>query len=193
MRTSLGANSATNDIIAKVKDPKELEPVPSYQDNMTLDEIKVYDEEMTRDAIKNAYRVRFHYHDCGLQMVESAIEYDGKVIPLKVAQPRGREYQVAIWKAQKFTAHCIDRTLQRLGVKVTSLTEEKIAGKIMTTKKVKIESRDYYEGDEKWKNGVYIYHKDVLVAFISEPFHEKPSFLSLDRSPYVAVVTNVRQ
>ena len=193
MRTSLGANSATSDLIAKVKDPKELEPVPTYQDNMTLDEIQKYDEEMTRDAIKNAYRVRFPYQDCGIHIVPQTVEYDGQASPMMVAEPRGREYQVAKLKAQRFTAHCIDRTLQRLGVKVTSQTEEKIAGKILTNKKVKIESRDYYTGDDRWKNGVYIYHRDVLVAFISEPIHERPSVLALDRSPYVAVVTNVKE
>ena len=97
-------------------------------------------------------------------------------------------------KAAAFVMACIGAALQYLGVPVSHGMDERFLDRIQETKQIRIETRERYEGAEDWKNGLYIYKKDILVAFISAIIAPvKTKFvLTRNRSSYWAVVTNVK-
>lgn len=97
-------------------------------------------------------------------------------------------------KAAAFLMNCIGAALQYLGVPVTEGINPKFLDRIQETKQIRIETRERYEGAEEWKNGLYIYQKDILVAFISAimaPVKSKFVLTQKHRNHW-AVVTNVK-
>lgn len=130
----------------------------NYTDNMTLDEIKDNDIAMVGDAIKNANRYSFGWNE-----------------------PRAR----------KFTQHCINMALESLGIRdsrpksgmspeaATKFVEQ--LQKSMTNKGIKLEMRRNYQGKDAWRNGMYIYQRSVLVAFISNVLAMGHTELSRDK------------
>lgn len=121
----------------------------TYADKLTLDELASNDLEMAKDAIKNSNRYHF-----------------------------GRDKR----KALIFIRTCVDATLKKLGIKVdVPQTKEAQAiyamalDKAMREKQIRIEHRNRYRGSDVWRCGLYIYHRDELVAFISDILTERRS------------------
>jgi len=139
----------------------------SYQDNMTLDDIHDYDNEMVDVAIKGAKKFNF------------------------------REMQPCV----KFMGIAMDATMKYLGIELPgessdskmdkSLRAMSIDG-IFNREEIRIERRRHYRGHEKWRNGLYIYKKDVLVSYISEPMIDKPNLFVMDQHTSYSIVTNAK-
>lgn len=131
----------------------------NYTDKMTLDEIKDNDLAMVEDAIKNAKRYSF-----------------------------GRNK----FQALEFTRHCMNTTLASLGIRdsrpkgvaMNPVAETKFAEELdrkMREKDILIEQRRNYLGNDTWRNGMYIYQRGVLVAFISNVLAMGHTELSRDK------------
>ncbi len=66
-----------------------------------------------------------------------------------------------------------------------------MADMLMKRHRAKIESRVKYKTQEdSWKNGIYVFKRDELVAFISQMFVYKPGKFKIDQNRYIAVITN---
>ena len=136
----------------------------TYQDSMTLDDIGEYDLYMHHEAIKDANIHRFD----GISKSAAA-------------------------KAQKFIGHCVNATMDRLGVKITQGMPAKMIDRIMEVNGVKVEHRDKYRAEENvWRNGIYIYKDDVLVAFISNIVGYTPHELEVRQKDCLVVITNAK-
>ena len=95
--------------------------------------------------------------------------------------------------AVKFVAQCIGETLEHLGIKGAYNISDKMLDRLQKTKQIKVERRGHYDGDDVWRNGLYIYQKDILVSFISDIMAPKKSvFLVNMQSDLFYVITNVR-
>ncbi len=97
--------------------------------------------------------------------------------------------------AVKFVGRCIVSTLDYLGIPGAYNISGKMLDRIQKTKKIKIERRSDYQGDDVWRNGFYIYQRDLLVAFISEVLANRKSVLWTPRvqgADQFYVVTNAR-
>jgi hypothetical protein len=111
---------------------------------MTLGEIGENDLAMVEDAIKNANK---------------------HIFPTKI-------------HARDFIRQCMDATLNHVGIKVInppkpgqdSTVFEKWWNEQLKEKNVKIETRKKYQDENMWRNGIYIFKDNVLVAFISNVF-----------------------
>ena len=96
-------------------------------------------------------------------------------------------------KAIRFVAHCYLRTLGRIGVVGAENIDDKMLARIFKTKHIKIEHRDRYKGDDLWRNGIYIYRRDLLVTFISDIRQVRGSkFLIQPITPQWSIVTNAK-
>jgi hypothetical protein len=97
-------------------------------------------------------------------------------------------------KAAAFVMSCIGAALEYLGINVRSGIDPKFLDRIQETKQIHIETREKYEAPEDWKNGLYIYKKDILVAFISaiQAPVKSQFILSRKHSEHWCVVTNVK-
>jgi hypothetical protein len=95
--------------------------------------------------------------------------------------------------AFKFISHCIKSTLDRLGVKIMPGMNPKMVDRMLLTRKVKVEKRTHYEGNDVWRNGFYIMQNGELVAFISNvmKFQRSPLLLKGDPDSW-SVITNAR-
>lgn len=71
-------------------------------------------------------------------------------------------------KAMKFVGACVRETLIALGLPNFERIPKKLLAKIQKQKKIRVEHRTRYKGENLWRCGIYIYKDDVLVAFISE-------------------------
>jgi hypothetical protein len=69
---------------------------------------------------------------------------------------------------------------------------EKRVRKAMDRLGVRIEDRQNYNGENSWRNGLYIYKKGELVAFISSIVHDKPSPFAINRKEHWFVYTNAK-
>ena len=96
--------------------------------------------------------------------------------------------------AIKFVGACIGGTLDYLGIGGSSNIPPKMLDRIQEAKGIVIEHRTNHSGDDVWKNGIYIFQKDILVAFVSDIFAPKrESFLMM--TPIInqwVVFTNAR-
>lgn len=96
-------------------------------------------------------------------------------------------------QAFAFTGQCMKNTLDHIGVKIVTGMHGKMAQRIMDRNKVQIESRKKYQGDDQWRNGIYIYKAGELVAFISNVFkYERPSVQIAGDPDHYFVITNAR-
>ena len=101
--------------------------------------------------------------------------------------------------AIRFTGECVKATLIRMGLPNFEKIPQKLLKKIQKEKKIKVEHRARYQGENFWRNGIYIYKDDILVAFISEVLvpNQKPRLISLPGRPTLGqqeyhVITNAR-
>ena len=98
-------------------------------------------------------------------------------------------------KAQMFVAYCLSRTLESLGFESPERihSQKKQFDRWLKKKGVKIEPRTHYEGEDDWRNGLYVYHRDILVAFISKvmPFKRYPYLVNGSVDEWI-VVTNAK-
>ena len=96
-------------------------------------------------------------------------------------------------KAQAFIGDCLDKTLKRCGLTISPHMKPKMASMLMKRHRVKIESRNKFKTQEDaWKNGIYVFKKNELVAFISQMFVYKPGRFKIDQNRYIAVITNAK-
>jgi len=95
-------------------------------------------------------------------------------------------------KATAFSAHCIDVTLKKCGIKISKGMKPKMAQMLMKRHRVVIESRNNHSKEDEWKDGVYITKDGTLEAFISYVHRFLPGQFTKDRSPYFAVITNAK-
>jgi len=138
----------------------------SYQDSMTLGEIGKNDLAMAEDAVDSAKQYKFGNN---------------------------------LAKAMRFMAACVDASLHYCGVHVPLIADSvaeraNALDRQMNTKGVKVERRKHHKGGEGWRNGIYIYKDDVVVAFISEPVAVRPTthlVIGVGKPEY-AVVTNAK-
>ena len=95
-------------------------------------------------------------------------------------------------KAVRFVGACIGGTLVYLGIPLADKMKPKMLDRIQKQKKIVIEKRDGYQDDDVWRNGLYIYQKDILVAFISTIFKpKKVGFLIAPENQWF-VITNAK-
>ena len=96
--------------------------------------------------------------------------------------------------AIKFVGACIGGTLDYLGIGGSYNIPPKMLDRIQESKGIIIEHRTNHSGDDIWKNGIYIFQKDILATFISDVFAPK-SASSLMPTPIMnqwVVFTNAR-
>ena len=96
-------------------------------------------------------------------------------------------------KAVSFVGACIGGSLEYLGIPFAlGLTPDQLDA-VQDEKGIGIEKRSHYHGPDAWKNGMYIYSKDIMVAFISDIFTPKatPAVLMPALAQFV-VITNAR-
>lgn len=87
--------------------------------------------------------------------------------------------------ANDFTNNAFVECIQHLGVPGGILEKGPSSGHFYSKdKRTRIEHRVHYQGDDLWRNGVYLYRDDVLAYFIGKPQLHVGSIL---RSP---IVTN---
>jgi len=72
--------------------------------------------------------------------------------------------------AIKFVSGCIGATLDYLGIGRATQLPVKVLDEIQRQKGIVIEHRKHFTGEDVWKNGIYIYKKDIMVSFISDIF-----------------------
>ena len=139
----------------------------TYQDNMTLDEIHDYDNEMVDEAIKGAKNYNF-------KNLASCI---------------------------KFMGLSVDATLRYLGVRLNGSSNDSNTDKQLRALKIdrlfkkhdiRIERRRHYRKGERWRNGLYIYKKDVLVSYTSEPIEMIPNKFAIEQSKSYSIITNAK-
>jgi hypothetical protein len=95
--------------------------------------------------------------------------------------------------ANNFVDHCLASTIERLGLKNAHKMDDKMLDMLEKTNGIKTEHRDHYKGYEKWRNGFYIFQRDVLVAFVSDVQWERSSYLMANPNPdKFFVVTNAK-
>jgi hypothetical protein len=64
---------------------------------------------------------------------------------------------------------------------------------VQKTKKIKVEKRTRYKGDDQWRCGIYIYKVGELVCFISDVLAPQTSLLLLKQPKKECyVITNAR-
>lgn len=92
-----------------------------------------------------------------------------------------------------FLGACIRGTLEYLGIKNPEKLNDKMLERLQETKQIRVERRKHHKGFDAWRNGFYLYQRDVLVAFISEVMEEKgsPLLIRPTRDKYY-VFTNAR-
>ena len=143
-----------------------------YQDNMMLEEITSNDDDMVRDAINNANKYRFMKPGKAVQFVGLCLKASMEFIGYKNMQKVADIYEKATIAMIK---HIIDPQIHQL------------------TDEIRVEYRG--NNNEIWRNGIYIYKDDVLVAFIGSIMKEVPHFLlnyRADQQFGYIVVTNAR-
>jgi hypothetical protein len=86
----------------------------------------------------------------------------------------------------------VDATLKYIGLDVMLNPSEGRVQKSMDRLGVRIEDRQNYKGEASWRNGLYIYKKGELVAFISSIVHDKPSPFAINRKEHWLVYTNAK-
>src|SRR4030067_2553349 len=121
-------------------------------------------------------------------------EYDMEMT--KDAIKNAKEYRFdSPKKAIMFLGESVKNTMAFLGVpppyNINSHAHN-VFDDLQTKKNIRIERRKRYEGAHLWRNGLYIYQDDVLVAFIGEPLvGGAPPLMPFTRPGFV-VVTNAR-
>ena len=138
-------------------DPAKEEQRADYRDDLTMDELRENDIEMTKDAIRNAKRYVFR-------------------------TPR---------QAQAFVGQCVQMTLNHCGLMILEGMPAELVQRKMDENKVQVENRTkdphggsgpFYKGGDSWKNGLYIYKKGELVAFVSAPMIENDNPFALNKA-----------
>lgn len=94
--------------------------------------------------------------------------------------------------AAKFHFVAVDATLKYIGLDVLSNMSPGHLDNVMARDGIRIEDRQNYKGDDQWRNGLYIYKKGELVAFISSIVHNKPSPFAINRREDWFVFTNAK-
>ncbi len=137
-------------------DKKKDAALSDYRDEMTLDEVAENDLAMTKDAIKNSKRY-------GFQTAK---------------------------QAQAFMGRCVQTTLNGCGLMILEGMPAALVQRKMDSEKIQVESRTrdpnggpgpFYKGDDSWRNGLYIYKKGELAAFISAPMIEGDSPFAINK------------
>lgn len=121
----------------KIRYRAELEEANSHKP-------ETYQDDMTLDEIG----------DYDMEMVKDAV----KDVYLKTFN--------SARQAQDFHVSCVFTTLKRLGMPAMALLNGDECQQVLDSKGIKVETRKYKDR-ENWRNGTYIYSKDVLVAFVS--------------------------
>ena len=149
------------------EEQRALEDKESYQDKMTLDEVGENDQNMFNDLEKS-----FKNYNFG-QNIQAAITFMGMALDgvLRYCGVHVPKLNTKSAVAQKLHANSIDRALN--------------------SNDVKIERRkDRYKGNDAWKNGLYVYKKDVLVGFVSEPLTITPNRFAVNQAKSFSIITN---
>ena len=95
--------------------------------------------------------------------------------------------------AFKFVSHCVQSTLDRLGVKIVPGMNPRMVDHLLETKKVQVEKRSHYEGSDVWRNGFYIMQNGELAVFISNVMKYQRSPLAIKGDPdNWSVITNAK-
>jgi hypothetical protein len=94
--------------------------------------------------------------------------------------------------AIKFVGACIGGTLEYVGIPASYNIPPKMLDRIQKTKGIVIEHRTNHSGDDIWKNGIYIFKKDLLVVFVSDIFAPKEFAVMTPIMTQWVVFTNAR-
>ena len=116
-----------------------------YRDKMTRDELAGNDHEMAKIAIRDS---RAYYFD---------LKFDLRTGLLDIRVPMA------------FIGRCIQMTHNRCGIMILEGMDERTIKKLLKKSNVQTETRDFYKGENMWRNGVYIFKDGELAAFISTP------------------------
>jgi hypothetical protein len=107
-----------------------------------------------------------------------------------------RYFFVSMKRAAFFIGDCLKKTLDRLGVRILEGMHPKFVDRMLTNHKVEVENRKHYEGQDAWKQGLYIYKDGELVTFISTVVEGRPDgalIWSGDRdNAKFSVITNAK-
>lgn len=140
--------------------------VMTYIDNLTLAEMGENDRDMAESALKESKQYKFGQ---------------------------------SLAKATRFMAACVDASLHYCGVHVPLIAgsteiRARSLDKQMNVQGVKVERRKHHKGSDAWRNGLYIYKDDVVVAFISEPVAVRAASRLIigAGAPEYAVYTNAK-
>jgi len=145
-----------------------------YQDKMILEEIASNDDDMVRDAIKNSNKYRFMKAGKAIQFIGFCLKASMEFIGYKNMQKMADIYEKA---TLAMIQHIIDPQIYQL------------------TDEIRVEYRGNNQGNDMWRNGIYIYKDDVLVVFIGSIMKEVPHILlnyRADQQFGYIVVTNAR-
>ncbi|HEX9972307.1 MAG TPA: hypothetical protein VGD14_09570 [bacterium] len=92
-------------------------------------------------------------------------------------------------QALKFVGHCVDKALKKSGVKIRpGMTAERV-DRMLKSREIRVEDRDYGPEEELYLSGLFIYDKKEIVAFVSRPFYRKSELSTL---PQFYVRTTVK-
>lgn len=108
-----------------------------------------------------------------------------------------RYYFVTQNEAFKFRGACLKDSLTYLGIHLSATVNPKFVDKMLKGNGVQVENREHhYQGPDAWRNGLYIYKRGELVAFISVIVEGKPDGALIwsqqrDNAKF-SVITNAR-
>jgi hypothetical protein len=95
-------------------------------------------------------------------------------------------------RAISFIGACVKSVMEHLNIKEDMVLHESVLKRIERERNIHIERRTHYGSGDLWRNGIYIYKDDQLLAFIGEPLREVPHpLLPFKRDFGFVVVTNV--
>jgi len=114
---------------------------------------------------------------------------------------KGRIFKFATQdQAIQFMSQCVDKCLRKCGVKIRPGMDAHRIDRLITSRKVKVEHREYLEeselkraeidGDEPRKTGFFIYQDHEIAGYISNPFYQKTK---IDILPAYYVLTTVQE
>ena len=119
-------------------------------------------------------------------------DYDNEMVNVAIKGAKKYHFGQDFQKSVEFMGTATKATMMYLGINVTPDMSENDVERLFDKKEIKIEQRKHYRHNDVWRNGIYVYKKDVLVAFVSQPLAETPSNLSIYQDPSFTVVTNAK-
>jgi hypothetical protein len=93
--------------------------------------------------------------------------------------------------AMHFQGEMLFKELRRHGVTVREGMDWRLVDRQLNAQHVRVENRDYEQEEDKWREGIYIYKHDELIAWIQKIQAVKKSILNI--YPEYLVKTNVKE